>query len=76
MANDVLNSDRAEYENKIQQQNDRYIKEQQKIELTLNHPLYNDIHQIAGDIRFIKNLIIAGIAISVVMTLIGILSAL
>lgn len=71
VANDVLNSDRTEYEHKIKQQNDRYVKEQQKIESTLNHPLYNDIHQIAGDIRFLKNLVILGIVLGVALTIIG-----
>lgn len=71
VANDVLNSDRTDYEHKIQQQNDKYAKEQQKIKSTLNHPLYDDIHQIAGDIRFLKNLVILGIVLGVVLTIIG-----
>lgn len=32
-----------------------------------NDPLYDDIHQIAGDLRFIKNLIIFGIVCGVVL---------
>lgn len=71
VANDVLNSDRTEYKNKIQQQNDEYVKAQQKIEITKSHPLYNDIHQITGDIRFLKNLVILGIVLGVVLTVIG-----
>lgn len=71
VANDVLNSDRTEYEHKIQQQNDKYAKKQQNIESTLNHPLHDDIHQIAGDIRFLKNLVILGIVLGVVLTIIG-----
>lgn len=71
VANDILNSDRTEYENKIQQQNNKYVKAQQKIEATENHPLYNDIHQIAGDIRFLKNLVILGIVLGAALTVIG-----
>lgn len=42
-------------------------------DLTLknNHPLYDDIHQIAGDIRFLKNLVILGILLGVAFTIIG-----
>ena len=38
------------------------MKEKERIENKIvaqkNNPLYDDIHQIAGDLRFIKNLII------------------
>lgn len=42
------------------------------MELTKSHPLYEDIHQIAGDIRFLKNLIIVGLVLGVVLILIGV----
>lgn len=42
-----------------------------KIIAQKDDPLYDDIHQIAGDIRFLKNLIIIGLIISIVL---GILS--
>ncbi len=38
-----------------------------------NDPLYDDIHQIAGDLRFIKNVIITGLVCGVVLGIIGIL---
>lgn len=38
-----------------------------------NDPLYDDIHQIAGDLRFIKNLIILGIVCSVLLGILGVL---
>ncbi len=41
-----------------------------------NDPLYDDIHQIAGDLRFIKNLVIIGIVCGFIMGFIGVLSML
>lgn len=55
-------------------------QKEQKIEKKLiereNNPLYDDIHQIAGDLRFIKNLIIFGIACGVIFGIIGVLGVL
>ncbi|WP_281819947.1 hypothetical protein, partial [Eisenbergiella massiliensis] len=62
-ARDVLNSDRTEYYQKITEQVNKEKAVTQKIEFTQNHPLYHDIHEIVGDIRFMRNLIIAGLAI-------------
>ena len=39
-----------------------------------NDPLYDDIHQIAGDLRFIKNLIIIGIVCSFILGIIELFS--
>ena len=36
-----------------------FIKEKQ--DNMISNPLYDDLHQLAGDIRFIKNIIIIGI---------------
>ena len=48
-------------------------KMQQKVIARENEPLYEDIHQIAGDLRFIKNLIIVGLVCSFLLgILIGI----
>lgn len=44
---------------------------ERKIIAQKDNPLYEDIHQIAGDIRFIKNIIIIGLIISIIS---GILS--
>lgn len=52
-------------------------KEKERIESKIvaqkNDPLYDDIHQIAGDLRFIKNLIIVGLVCGFVLGLIGVL---
>ena len=69
-ARDVLNSDRTKYYQKITEQVNKEKAVTQKIEIT-NHPLYHDIHQIAGDIRFMRNLIIAGLAICFIFGIIG-----
>ncbi len=51
-------------------------KEKERIENKIvaqkNDPLYDDIHQIAGDLRFIKNLIIVGLVCGFILGLIGI----
>lgn len=44
-----------------------------KIEAQKNNPLFDDIHQIARDLRFIKNLIIFGLVCGVVLEIIGLL---
>lgn len=40
------------------------------------NPLYDDIHQIAGDLRFIKNLIIIGLVCAFVLGVVGAISVL
>ena len=52
VANDILKSDRSEYYQNIKESERKEVERRQKIELTESHPLYNDIHQIAGDFRF------------------------
>jgi hypothetical protein len=51
-------------------------KEKERIENKIiaqkNDPLYDDIHQIAGDLRFIKNLIIVGLVCGFILGLIGV----
>ena len=44
-----------------------------KIVAQKNNPLYDDIHQIAGDLRLIKNLIIIGLVCAFVIGIIGVL---
>lgn len=55
-------------------------KEKERIENKItaqkNNPLYDDIHQIAGDLRFIKNLIIIGIVCGCLLGIIGIIGLL
>ena len=52
-------------------------KEKERIENKMaaqrNDPLYDDIHQIAGDLRFIKNLIIISLVCSFILGIIGVL---
>lgn len=72
VASDILKSDRSEYYQNIQESEKQEAERQQKIELTENHPLYNDIHQIAGDIRFLKNLVIIGLGLGIILIFVGI----
>ena len=76
VASDILKSDRNEYCQNIQESKKQEAERQQKIELTKNHPLYNDIHQIAGDIRFLKNLVIVGLILGIILTLVGVFTIL
>ena len=76
VASDILKSDRSEYYQNIQESEKQEAERQQKIELTENHPLYNDIHQIAGDIRFLKNLVIVGLILGIILTLVGVFTIL
>ena len=55
--------------NKIENGENKIITQQ-------SNPLYDDIHQIAGDLRFIKNLIVIGLVCGVVMWIIGVLGML
>lgn len=47
-----------------------------KITAQKNNPLYDDIHQLAGDLRFIKHLIIIGIVCDCILGIIGIIGLL
>ena len=76
VANDILKSDRSEYYQNIQESKRKEVERQQKIELTEKHPLYNDIHQIAGDLRFLKNLVIIGLVLGIILTLVGVFTML
>lgn len=53
------------------------IKEEERLERKIsaqkNDPLYDDIHQIAGDLRFLKNLVIIGLIISLMSSILLIL---
>lgn len=52
-------------------------KEEERIERKLSaqkeDPLYDDIHQIAGDLRFLKNLVIIGLVLSILSGIISVL---
>lgn len=64
----------------IPEQNKKVVEENNQSERKAlaqqNNPLYDDIHQIAGDLRFIKNLIIAGLVLSVILGIVAGLSVL
>ena len=56
-------------ENEKQREQEQAIQtERQQAQET--NPLYDDIHQIAGDLRFIKNLIIVGLVITFIFGLV------
>lgn len=67
VAKDILNSDRTEYNQKIREYEE--MEEQQRIKEVAqqNNPLYDDIHQIAQDLHFIKNLIIVMLILSIIV---------
>ena len=44
---------------------------ERKIVAQQNDPLYDDIHQIAGDLRFLKNLVIIGLIISIISSILS-----
>lgn len=80
VANDILQSDRQDYNLKLQQdllQNEREKicgqKEKEKNDARENHPLYDDIHQIAKDIHFCKTVVLNGIIITVILYIVGVL---
>lgn len=56
---------------------DHEKKEKERIDNKMvahkNYLLYDDIHQIAGDLRFIKNLIIIGLVCGFILGIIGVL---
>ena len=57
----------------VQEVKQKEQKLHSKVEAQENNPLYDDIHQIAGDLRFIKNLIIFSIICGAVLGIIGVL---
>lgn len=76
VAKEILNSDRTEYHQK--QEDIKRAEQRQeenknaKISAQQTNPLYDDIHQIAKDISFIKNVIVIGIIISFIIIIINI----
>lgn len=72
VANDILKSDRSEYYQNIKESERKEVERRQKIELKESHPLYNDIHQIAGDFRFFKNLTIVELTLGVILILVNV----
>ena len=79
MISDDTDKNVADYIRNIKSEEDIAIENQEKerienkITAQENDPLYDDIHQIAGDLRFIKNLIIIGIVCGFILGIIGII---
>ena len=59
----------------MEEDSQEIIEERQRAEskniARLNDSLYDDIHQIAGDLRFIKNLKIVGLIISFILGIVA-----
>ncbi len=62
--------EREKYQSEVKKQ-EQLIKEKQ--DNIISNPLYDDLHQLAGDIRFIKNIIIVGIIFEIVNVIIALL---
>ncbi len=79
VTSDATNKKVADYLRNIKSEedieNERQEKEciENRIVAQKNDPLYDDIHQIAGDLRFIKNLIIFGLVCGFILGIIGVL---
>lgn len=73
VAKEILNSDRSYYyqqqDNIKQEEQKREKNKQAKISAQQTNPLYDDIHQIAKDVRFIKNIFAIAIILSAISTL-------
>lgn len=70
VAKDILNGDRKEYFDYIQENIEKNNREHHMQELKNNNPLYGDIHQIANDVRFFKNVFLVCLVINVIFILI------
>ena len=65
-AKDVLSSDSKEYNELQRIAEEREAFEEKMLQDRVNNPLYEDIHQMATDIHFIKNLIIVSLVIAAI----------
>ena len=73
VAQRILNSDRVAYYQSQQEKEQAIQNQEKKNEARKTDPLYEDIHQIAGDLRFIKNFIIVSVIAALAMTVISLL---
>lgn len=71
IAKEILNSDRKEYKDLQASLQEKEQIKSIKQNTRKTNPLYDDIHQIANDLRFIKNTIILGAIIMVILTIIS-----
>lgn len=78
VAQDIINTGRLEYKEQVKRYKEEKKKQeaiqQEKQQNLLTNPLYDDIHQIAGDLRFIKNLIIVGLVCGILVSLVTFVS--
>jgi len=63
VANQILNEDRTEYQEFVKKAEQKQTESEAKQHNKENNPLYEDIHQMAKDLRFLKNVVITFIAI-------------
>lgn len=62
LVNDLTKPKLKHYFEEAKQKEEQEVQRlQQKLVVQKNNPLYDDLHQIAGDLRFIKNLIMVGL---------------
>lgn len=73
----IINTGRLDYKEQVKKYKEEKQKQeaiqQEKQQNLLTNPLYDDIHQIAGDLRFIKNLIIVGLVCGAILSLIALI---
>ncbi len=73
VAADILSSDQTEYYANMEHSEE--VKAlQQKEQETLDHPLYKTVNQMAEDLRFLKNVVIAMIVLYILGILIVLLN--
>lgn len=71
IATDGTNPELFSYYLEHEEKSDKAIQQQRvKIESQQTNPLYDDIHQIAGDLRFIKNYLIVTIIVGIIIGLV------
>ncbi len=70
----ILDNDRSEYKERMAKIQLKEQQTEEKIEARKTDPLYDDIHQIAKDVRFFKNLLIGTIIVDIIVILLWILA--
>ena len=66
IAKEILNGDRTAYYNIEQKKKQIEEREEAKMAAQLTNPLYDDIHQIAEDVHFLKNVVRIGLIVAIV----------
>ena len=80
LAQDIIDTGRLEYKEQVKKYKEEKEKQEaiirEKQQNILTNPLYDDIHQIAGDLRFIKNLIIISLVAGILLSIIALVGML